>query len=145
MSNHQRPDCLLIRLVRRKSKKTPQLHVTGLCEGNPPVTGGFPSYRASNAENVSIWWRHHVDASTPATAMLTYAIQYQMCPYNIRSTFSWDATVVLFTCRYGVTQHTLWSVKCGWSIWRQAISNQRSDICQSVSNKPIQGLFSWAQ
>ena len=24
------------------------------------VTGGFPSQRTSNAENVSIWWRHHV-------------------------------------------------------------------------------------
>ena len=24
----------------------------------PLVTGGFPSQRASNAENVSIWWRH---------------------------------------------------------------------------------------
>ena len=24
-----------------------------------PATGGFPSQRASNAENVSIWWRHH--------------------------------------------------------------------------------------
>ena len=24
------------------------------------VTGGFPSQRASNAENVSFWWRHHV-------------------------------------------------------------------------------------
>ena len=33
--------------------------VTGLCEGNPPVTIEFPSYRASNAENASIWWRHH--------------------------------------------------------------------------------------
>ena len=28
-------------------------------ERNPPVTGGFPSQRASNAENVSIWWRQH--------------------------------------------------------------------------------------
>ena len=27
--------------------------------GNPLVTGGFPSQRASNTENVSIWWRHH--------------------------------------------------------------------------------------
>ena len=27
--------------------------------GNPPVIGGFPSQRASNAENVSIWWWHH--------------------------------------------------------------------------------------
>ena len=25
-----------------------------------PVTGEFPAQRASNAENVSIWWRHHV-------------------------------------------------------------------------------------
>ena len=30
-----------------------------LCQGNPPVAGGFPSQRASNAEIVSIWWRHH--------------------------------------------------------------------------------------
>ena len=33
--------------------------VTGLCAGNSPVTGEFPAQRASNAENVSIWWRHH--------------------------------------------------------------------------------------
>ena len=32
--------------------------VTGRCEGNSPVTGEFPKQRASNAENVSIWWRH---------------------------------------------------------------------------------------
>ena len=33
--------------------------VTGLYEGNSPVTSEFPAQRASNAENVSIWWRHH--------------------------------------------------------------------------------------
>ena len=33
--------------------------VTGLCAGNSPVTGEFHAQRASNAENVSIWWRHH--------------------------------------------------------------------------------------
>ena len=27
--------------------------------GNSPVTGEFPSKRASNAEKVSIWWRQH--------------------------------------------------------------------------------------
>ena len=31
-------------------KKTSKLHVTGLCEGNSPVTGEFPAQRASNAE-----------------------------------------------------------------------------------------------
>ena len=40
-------------------KKTSKLRVTGLCEGNSPVTREFPALRASNAENVSIWWRHH--------------------------------------------------------------------------------------
>ena len=29
-------------------------------EGNLPVTGEFPAQRANSAENVSIWWRHHV-------------------------------------------------------------------------------------
>ena len=59
VSNHQCLHCLLNHLFRRRSKKTSKLRVTGLCEGNPPVTGGFPSQRVSNAEVVSIWWRHH--------------------------------------------------------------------------------------
>ena len=56
ISNHQPHDCLLNRLFRHKSKKTSKLRVTGLCAGNSPVTGEFPAQRASNAENVSIWW-----------------------------------------------------------------------------------------
>ena len=59
-SNHQPYDWLLNRLYRRRSKKTTKLRVTGFCEGNSPVTGGFPAQRASNAEHVSIWWHHHV-------------------------------------------------------------------------------------
>ena len=59
VSNHQPDDCLLSRLFKRRSKKTSKLRVTGLCVGNSPVTGEFPAQRASNAENVSIWWRHH--------------------------------------------------------------------------------------
>ena len=58
-SNHQPHDYLLKRLFRRRSNKTPKLRVTGLCEGNSPVTGEFPAQRASYAENMSIWWRHH--------------------------------------------------------------------------------------
>ena len=34
------------------------LRVTGFCERNSPVSGEFPAQRASNAENVFIWWRH---------------------------------------------------------------------------------------
>ena len=32
-----------------------------LCVGNSPVTDEFPTQRAGNAENVSIWWRHDGD------------------------------------------------------------------------------------
>ena len=60
VSNHQPHHCLLNRLSRRRSKKTAKLRFTGLCVGNSPVTGEFPTQMASNAENVSIWWRHHV-------------------------------------------------------------------------------------
>ena len=59
VSNHQPYDCLLNRLFRRRSNNTSKLRVTGLCAGNSPVTAEFPAQMASNAENVSIWWRHH--------------------------------------------------------------------------------------
>ena len=60
VSNHQPHECLLNHLFRCRSNKTSKLRVTGLCAGNsPPVTGEFPAQRASNAEDVSIWWRHN--------------------------------------------------------------------------------------
>ena len=59
VSNNQPHDCLLNRLYRRRSKKTSKLRDTGLCEGNPPLTGELPVQRGNDAENVSIWWRHH--------------------------------------------------------------------------------------
>ena len=67
VSNHQRLDYSLSYLYRRRSKKTTELPVTGLCEGNSPVTDEFLAQRASNAENVpfddvimiSIWKSYH--------------------------------------------------------------------------------------
>ena len=57
--SHQPHDCLFTRLFWRRSKKTSKLRVTSLCVGNSPWTGKFPAQMASNAKNVSIWWRHH--------------------------------------------------------------------------------------
>ena len=45
------------RADQRKHQSSASL---ALCEGNSPVTGEFPTRWTSNAENVSIWWRHHV-------------------------------------------------------------------------------------
>ena len=66
--NHQPHDYLYNRLFRRRSKKIPKLRATGLCAGNGPGTGEFPAQMASNAENVSIRWRHH--------ALLQYRYAY---------------------------------------------------------------------
>ena len=59
VSNHQSHDCLFNRLFRHRSKKTSKFRVTGPCVGNYPVTSEFLEQKASNAKNVSIWWRHH--------------------------------------------------------------------------------------
>ena len=59
VSNYQPHNCSLNSLFGRRSKKTSKFRVTGLCAGNSPGTGEFPAQMASNAENVSIWWRHH--------------------------------------------------------------------------------------
>ena len=50
VSNYQLHECLLNRLFRRRWKKTSKLRVTGLWEGNSPVTGEFPAQKASNAK-----------------------------------------------------------------------------------------------
>ena len=50
VSNHQPHDCLLNCLFRRRSKKTSQLRVTGLCAVNSPGSGEFSAQMASNAE-----------------------------------------------------------------------------------------------
>ena len=59
--------CLSNHLFRCTSKKTSKLCITGLCEGNPLVTGGFLLQRASNmcaqcivmecpCQLNAIWW-----------------------------------------------------------------------------------------
>ena len=55
--------CSAVRWSTRQRK----YRVTAFCEGNPPVTGGFPSQRACDAENVSILWYHHGKNSSCAS------------------------------------------------------------------------------
>ena len=59
VSNHQSPECLLNRLFKAQIKgnlKTPRHWPLW---GEFTETGKFPAHSASNAENVSIWLRHH--------------------------------------------------------------------------------------
>ena len=51
-------DSLFNRSFRLTSKKISKPASPALCEGNAPLTDGFPSQRANNTETVSIWWYH---------------------------------------------------------------------------------------
>ena len=73
VSNHEPHDSLLNRLFRRRSKKTSKLRVTGLCA---PGTGEYPAQMASDAENVYIWWRHHI--STFSYGLLPICVTAEM-------------------------------------------------------------------
>ena len=98
VSNHRLRDCLLKRLFRCRSKKTLKLRVTGFCEGNSPVTVEFPTQRASNAENVSIWWRHHVLQITVSSLWSSDAV------WRHRSWLTLVQVTAHFT--YGVLWHS---------------------------------------
>ena len=100
VSNHQPHDCLLNRLFRRRSKKTSKLRTTGLCQRNSPVTGEFPAHRASNAENISILWRHH-DPNQWRMTQFTVAI----CIY----------------CLQCLTKNII-NDACPWAVWEYHIS-----------------------
>ena len=62
VSNHQLPMfySVVYSGADLKKKNPPKLRVTGLCAGNSPMISEFLARRASNAESISIWWRHHI-------------------------------------------------------------------------------------
>ena len=149
VSNHQPQDCLLNRLFRRWLKKTSKLRVTGLCVGNSPVTGEFPAQKASNAENVPIWWRHH-------------DIQYTDYPFD-RSSMNLMLPPVNNVCFWNIAIYhpdrypTMWyskriklslSTKCGHfpdkirHIFMMTSSNRNISVLLAIcaGNSPHKGL-----
>ena len=110
VSNHQPHNCLLNRLFRRRSKKTSKLRVTGLCAGNSPVTGEFPAQMTSNAENVSIWWRHH-ECFLPVR-----------CHYMTQSRLS-DYRTLISPLQWSMSSNTKISWKWIWKCRLQNVHN----------------------
>ena len=78
VSNYRRLDCVLNRLSMRRPKIKLKLRFTGLYEGNSLVTGEFPAQKASNAGNVSIWWRHLVSVvySRDSNSVMQTAVKF---------------------------------------------------------------------
>ena len=54
--NIQQPDWSFNRLFWLTTKKTSNFRITGPLLGEPQVTDGFPSWRASNVGSVSMLW-----------------------------------------------------------------------------------------
>ena len=69
---------------------------------NSPVTGEFPAQMASNAENISIWWRHHDIYSAGKMVLILKRAPMLSCPVNnaLSTTIhvQWGINILL-TCR----------------------------------------------
>ena len=122
VSNHQPHDCLLNRLFRRRSRKRLKLRVTGLCAGNSPATGGFPAQRASNAENVSIWWRHHGKHQSSASLAFVRGIQRWSMNSPRKGPVTWKMfpfdDVIMIITKITVDSHTFHTVTYGLMSFR---------------------------
>ena len=97
VSKHQPHDYLLNRLFRRRSNKTSKSALLTLCEGDSRVT----AQRASNAENVSIWRRHHVLKYTTYTRTFIIGIwsDYQDILEYIKPNYLWGLQIGQYTER----------------------------------------------
>ena len=95
--NHHPHGCLLYRLFRRRSKKTSKLRVTGLCEGNLPVTGEFPAQRANNAEKC-----FHLMTSS-WTSGITFQMLHELHHYTDRFFHVMTTIIYFVTFRHILT------------------------------------------
>ena len=113
VSNHQPHDCLLKRLFSHRSKKTSK-HIKA--QRHWPLWGEFPAQKASNAENASIWWRHHVTGESTA---ICFQYQYLCTFYFVRGQHANDTTTKPLSCDL-YTNSTdqqcliMWSSGCSW-------------------------------
>ena len=132
VSNCQPYDCLLNRLFRRRSKEKSQLCVTGLWVGNSHVTCEFPAQRASNTENVSIWWRHHVSQKyllDPVYLALYNMICYQniwsKCCIELHDNFPFQDQQKYYTRFWRNDSWILNPLVC---VFRRRLTNNRFDV-----------------
>ena len=143
VSNYRHLECLLNRLFRRRSKKASKLCVTGLCEGNSPATGKFPTQRASNAENISIWWRHHESSlfqvDPPGTPQIMIIFQYLWhCNFKQKRktsghSFRWAITLFYYHTLC-VDRHIVDSINGATEYRRQNQAWAGSIMCLSTEN-----------
>ena len=114
--NHWHLDCLINRLFRRRSKETTKFHVTGLCEGNSPVTGEFPAKGPVTQKMF------------PFDDMIMYWINYSETKFTYLQIFLYLCRPKLITANLF---HQIWYLNC-WlagSGCKFITSNKLSNAC----------------
>ena len=108
-----------------------------LC-GNSPVTGEFLAQMACNAENVSIWWRHH-DASN-------FIEESSLHMYTIAClTFSemhWRAAVASSCVPYLIARLYIGTDCSLTAWWRHQMETFSALLAICAENSPVPGEFS---
>ena len=119
---------------RRRWNKTSKLRVTGLCAGNSPVTSEFSTQRASNAENVSIWWRHHARRRRQDYRRPFWGIWRVSCPRTISCTLpsSLLVTFILPSSKFSFTCHFYKKGKYLYSYGKAFISSAMNFIIMNT-------------
>ena len=129
VSNHQCHHCLLKHLFGADQRK----HQSSASLAFVPVTGEFPAQMASNAENVSIWWRHHGFGLIGCHGLL-YLDTIDCTQWHVGmglglDTIEWSTIQPSYIVAQIITEklgqyHGLW---CPGFLNRQAISNHGID------------------
>ena len=126
--------------IQAKIKETSKLRVTGLCAGNSPLTREFPAQIASNAENVSIWWRHHGigDMFWPDGENTRRLRLLVVCP-NMRC--SREGTLIIKHTRYSWSATILGPDQCESLAYKK--KNIQDRLHKDVNDCEVRGLFPW--
>ena len=107
VSNNWQLHCLFNCLLRCTSKRLSSSMLQALCEGNPPVTGGFPSQSASNEVNTCMRWHQVI------------IIPHYVTPCSIRDHFVYAPSQWDMVLQWNVDSHWL-GTYTRWSLYIEA-------------------------
>ena len=114
-----------------KSKKTSKLRVIGFCVGK------FPVLKASNAKNVSTWWRHH----TREYHSVLYCSRTHSCSlgksfpsstiHSICQCLECGALILTWHAVYPVSTHNC------YALWRHPMEVFSALLALCAGNSPV--------
>ena len=154
VSNHQPRGCLLSPFIQTQIKENIKAPRHWPLYGEFTGTGEFPAQRASYAENVSNWWRHHVLQIRKATN--GYITEQSFSNININTKKPLMAAGLQFLPleKMLVTTHTLegytvalWKSRAAWKYRFIGMQTRRINMILVEHGRPKwkQGLATFSK